>query len=76
MVLPFTVKLPVITTFPLAVTVDAVISSVFKVPDAVMLLNVTLSLVPTAWPISIVGVAPSPELSVIVTPVPATNDST
>jgi hypothetical protein len=41
-----------------------------------MLLNVTLSLVPTAWPISIVGVVPSPELSVIVTPVPATNDST
>ena len=74
--MPFTVRLPVITTLPLAVTVDAVMSSVFKVPLAVMLLNVTLSVVPTDCPIASVGVAPSPVLFVIVTPVPATNDST
>ena len=41
-----------------------------KLPLTVTSLNVTLEAVPTAWPIAIVGVAVSPVLFVIVTPVP------
>ena len=38
--------------------------------------NVGESVAPIACPIAIVGAAPSPELLVTVTPVPATSDST
>ena len=63
-VVPLTVKSPLIITLPLAVTVAAVISSVANCPLTVTLLNVTLSVVPTACPILISPLA-------IVTPVPA-----
>ena len=46
-VVPFTVKFPLTITFPLAVRVVAVISSLFKRPPTVTLLNSTLSVVPT-----------------------------
>ena len=57
-VVPLTVKSPLIITSPLAVTVAAVISSVDNVPATVTSLNSTSSVVPTACPIVIVGVAP------------------
>ena len=48
---------------PEAVTVAAVMSSVVNVPSTAMLLNVTLSVVPTACPIAILPLE-------TVTPVP------
>ena len=63
-VVPLTVKSPETVRLPDAVILVLVISSDVRVPLTVTLLNVTLSLLPTAWPIAI---APVEEL--YVTPV-------
>ena len=62
---PLTVRLPVITTLPLAVTSVAAISA-----------KVTSEVVDTACPILIAGSHPSPALPVTVTPVPPVTLST
>ena len=59
-VLPFTVRFPPMVALPVVVTVA----------------KFTSEFVSTACPIATVGVAPSPELLLKVTPVPATRLST
>ena len=63
-------------TSPLTWIVRAVCKALavlaLPITPAVTAANVTDEEVPTAWPISMVGVAFSPELLVSVTPVPAT----
>ena len=62
---PLTVRLPVITTLPLAVTSVAAISA-----------KVTSEVVDTSCPILIAGSHPSPALPLTVTPVPPVTLST
>ena len=62
---PLTVRLPVITTLPLAVTSVAAISA-----------KVTSAVVATSCPILIAGSHPSPALPLTVTPVPPVTLST
>ena len=52
-VVPSTVRFPVIVALPAILMFVEVISSEVKVPSTWTLLNWTLSVVPTAWPIDI-----------------------
>ena len=69
-VVPCTVKLPVIIALPSTVTLVAVMSLLENVPFTVTLLNVTLSVVPTAWPIAKLTLLSVTE---VTTPVPPSN---